>query len=120
MHGVVVRGDQRGREIGFPTANLEPLPWSAVPADGIYAGRLQRAFFRRPSAAARGHQHRDEPDLPRATERRVEAYVLDFDGDLYGEHVGLAFTERLRDTLRFEVVDALVEQMHVDVARTRE
>ncbi len=114
IHGVVVRGDQRGREIGFPTANLEPLPWSAVPADGIYAGRLARGKELLPAAISIG----TNPTFA-GNERRVEAFVLDFDGDLYGEHVGLAFTTRLRDTLRFDDVPALVAQMGLDVERTR-
>ena len=115
VHGVIVRGDQRGREIGFPTANLEPLPWSAVPADGIYAGRLVRGKELLPAAISIG----TNPTFA-GNERRVEAFVLDFADDLYGEHVGLSFTERLRDTLRFDDVEGLVEQMHRDVARTRE
>ena len=115
IDGVVVRGDQRGREIGYPTANLEPLPWSAVPADGIYAGRLVRGNQRLPAAISIG----TNPTFA-GRERRVEAYVLDFDGDLYGEHVGLSFTSRLRDTLRFDGVEPLVEQMARDVLRTRE
>jgi riboflavin kinase/FMN adenylyltransferase len=115
IHGVVVRGDQRGRAIGYPTANVEPLPWSAVPADGIYAGRLVRGKEELPAAISIG----TNPTFAGA-ERRVEAYVLDFDADLYGEHVGLSFTSRLRDTLRFDSVDALVAQMAIDVERTRE
>lgn len=115
VHGVVVRGDQRGREMGFPTANLEPLPWSAVPADGIYAGRLERGKELLPAAISIG----TNPTF-QGNERRVETYVLDFDGDLYGERVGLSFTERLRDTMRFDDVDGLVEQMRLDVERTRQ
>jgi riboflavin kinase/FMN adenylyltransferase len=114
IHGVVVRGDQRGREIGYPTANLEPLPWSAVPADGIYAGRLVRGKELLPAALSIG----TNPTFA-GNERRVEAYVLDFGDDLYGEHVGLAFTARLRDTLRFDGVEPLVAQMALDVERTR-
>jgi riboflavin kinase/FMN adenylyltransferase len=115
IHGVVVRGDQRGRDIGYPTANLEPLPWSAVPADGIYAGRLARGKELLPAAISIG----TNPTFAGA-ERRVEAYVLDFEGDLYGEHVGLCFTARLRDTLRFDGVEPLVAQMAIDVERTRQ
>jgi riboflavin kinase/FMN adenylyltransferase len=115
VHGIIVRGDQRGRQIGFPTANLEPLPWSAIPADGIYAGHLVRGKDLLPAAISIGTNPTFQGD-----ERRVEAYVLDFDGDLYGEHVGLAFTERLRDTIRFAAVEDLVAQMELDVARTRE
>jgi riboflavin kinase / FMN adenylyltransferase len=115
VEGVVVRGDQRGRELGYPTANLQPLPWSAVPADGVYAGRLVRAGELLPAAISIG----TNPTFA-GLERRVEAYVLDFAGDLYGERVGLSFTARLRDTLRFDGVEALVEQMARDVERTRE
>jgi riboflavin kinase/FMN adenylyltransferase len=115
VHGIIVRGDQRGREIGVPTANLEPLPWSAIPADGIYAGHLVRGKERLPAAISIGTNPTFAGD-----ERRVESFVLDFDGDLYGEHVGLSFTQRLRDTVRFDTVDALVDQMRLDVERTRE
>ena len=115
MDGVVVRGDQRGREIGYPTANLQPLPWSAVPADGVYAGRLVRAGEQLAAAISIG----TNPTFA-GLERRIEAYVLDFAGDLYGERVGLAFTARLRDTLRFDGVEPLVEQMARDVERARE
>jgi len=115
IEGVVVRGDQRGRELGYPTANLEPLPWSAVPADGVYAGRLVRGGRELPAAISIGTNPTFE-----GLERRVEAYLLDFTGDLYGEHVGLAFTARLRDTLRFDGVDELLVQMARDVERTRE
>jgi riboflavin kinase / FMN adenylyltransferase len=120
VEGVVVRGDQRGREIGYPTANVEPGPWAAVPADGIYAGRLVRGTRsggqQLPAAISIG----TNPTFAGPRERRVEAYVLDFDGDLYGEHVGLAFTARLRDTLRFDGVEPLVAQMALDVERTRD
>ena len=118
IDGVVVRGDQRGREIGYPTANLEPLPWSAVPADGVYAGRLLRATGEPlPAAISIG----TNPTFA-GRERRVEAYVLDAERglDLYGEHVGLSFAARLRETLRFDGIDPLVEQMAKDVGRTRE
>lgn len=115
IDGVVVRGDQRGREIGYPTANLEPLSHSAVPADGVYAGRLIRAGAVLPAAISIG----TNPTFA-GRERRVEAFVLDFDGDLYGEHVGVSFTARLRDTLRFDGVPALVDQMEQDVSRARD
>jgi riboflavin kinase/FMN adenylyltransferase len=115
VEGVVVRGDKRGREIGFPTANLSPQPWSAVPADGIYAGRLVRGAEQLPAAISIG----TNPTFA-GRERRVEAYVLDFDGDLYGERVGLSFAARLRETVRFDTVEDLVAQMAKDVERTRE
>ena len=118
VHGIVVRGDQRGREIGYPTANLEPLPWSAVPADGIYAGRLARGSGTKSELLPAAISIGTNPTFA-GNERRVEAFVLDFDGDLYGEHVGLAFTARLRDTIRFDGVEPLVAQMALDVERTR-
>ena len=121
--GVVVHGDHRGRELGYPTANLSRDAVGQVPADGVYAGRLVRPAL--PPGA---------PDavLPAAIsvgtnptfdglERRVEAYVLDrTDLDLYGERLAVEFVERLRPTLRFGGVDELVTQMALDVARCRE
>lgn len=126
VEGVVVRGDRRGREIGYPTANLEPSPHAAVPGDGVYAGRLVRAGEQRlPAAISVGTNPTFE-----GRERRIEAYVLPArpdstdapaseELDLYGEHVGLDFTARLRDTLRFESVPDLLEQMARDVEDTR-
>ena len=116
--GIVVRGDQRGREMGYPTANLEPLPWSAVPSDGIYAGRLVRGSGAKTELLPAAISIGTNPTFA-GNERRIEAYVLDFSGDLYGEHVGLAFTERLRDTLRFDGMEPLMAQMALDVERTR-
>ncbi len=121
VEGVVVRGARRGRELGFPTANLETLPYTAIPADGVYAGHLlcdsgDYPGARWPAAISIGTNPTFEGE-----ERTVEAYALDRDDlDLYGEHVGVDFIERLRDTLRFESVEALIEQMHRDVDRSRE
>ena len=117
VEGVVVRGDQRGRELGYPTANVEPLPWSAVPADGVYAGRLVRGTEQLPAAVSIG----TNPTFA-GREQRVEAFVLDAGPglDLYGAHVGIAFTARLRGTEQFADAAALVAQMDDDVARTRE
>ncbi len=114
LEGVVVRGDQRGRELGFPTANLMCAPHAAVPADGVYACRLQ----------VRGKTHRAAVSVGTnptfgGREQRVEAYVLDFDADLYGERVGLDFVARLREMRRYEGPEALVEQIGRDVADTR-
>lgn len=117
IDGVVVRGDQRGRDLGYPTANVEPLPYSAVPADGIYAGRLLRADGSvLPAAISIG----TNPTFA-GRERRVEAFVIDAEPglDLYGEHVGLTFAARLRDTIRFQTVEPLLVQMAEDVERTR-
>jgi riboflavin kinase/FMN adenylyltransferase len=116
--GVVVHGDHRGRELGYPTANLQPNSVGALPADGIYAGWLVRTpgVERLPAAISVG----TNPTFDGHT-RRVEAYVLGRDDlDLYGETVAVEFVERLRPTLRFDGIEALVEQMADDVARCRE
>lgn len=124
VDGVVERGDRRGRELGFPTANLRTDQWAAIPADGIYAGRVVRLDERGRTAGG--------PPLGGAAisvgtnptfevrQRRVEAYVLDFDGDLYGDGLGIEFVEHLRGQERYEDVDALITQMNKDVARTRD
>jgi len=121
VEGVVVRGHQRGRALGFPTANLETPPHTAIPADGIYAGWLAsldgegRDAQRWPAAISIG----TNPTFGEG-ERTVEAYALDrSDLDLYGVHAAIDFAVRLRGTLRFDSVDALVEQMRLDVDRAR-
>jgi riboflavin kinase/FMN adenylyltransferase len=119
--GVVVHGDHRGRELGYPTANLAPTAVGAIPADGVYAGWLIRdphgpGQERLPAAVSVG----TNPTFD-GTGRRIEAYVLDrTDLDLYGETVAVELVCRLRPTLRFEGVGALVAQMGQDVARCRE
>ena len=115
IEGVVVRGDQRGREMGYPTANLEPVAFSAIPADGVYAGHLLRAGERLPAAISIG----TNPTFA-GRERRVEAFVLDFTGDLYGEHVSVSFAHRLRDTVSFDGMEPLLVQMALDVQQTRD
>jgi riboflavin kinase/FMN adenylyltransferase len=116
VEGVVVRGDRRGRSLGFPTANLEPLPASSVPGDGVYAGWLH--LDQEPIAAAISIG--TNPTFE-GQARRVEAYALDReDLDLYGARAGFSFVARLRDTLKFATVDALVAQMADDVKRCRE
>lgn len=122
VEGVVVRGHQRGRQLGFPTANLETLPHTAIPADGVYAGWLvcdsdRYPGFRWPAAISIG----TNPTFEGAGERTVEAYALDRDDlDLYGEHMAVDFQARIRDTLKFDSIEALIEEMHRDVARARE
>jgi riboflavin kinase/FMN adenylyltransferase len=121
VEGVVVRGHMRGRGLGFPTANLETPPHTATPADGIYAGWLTSLDLdgaevsRWPAAISVG----TNPTFG-AGERTVEAYALDRDDlDLYGTHAAIDFTARLRGTERFDSVQALVTQMHEDVAQAR-
>lgn len=115
LEGVVVRGDARGRALGFPTANLETARYAAVPADGVYAAWLLRGGERLAAAVSVGTNPTFE-----GRERRVEAYVLDSEVDLYGEHVALEFVVRLRDMVRFDSVEELTAQMADDVKRTRE
>jgi riboflavin kinase / FMN adenylyltransferase len=116
VEGVVVRGDGRGRAIGFPTANLLTGQYAAVPADGVYAAWLVRGRGERlPAAVSIG----TNPTFS-GRERRVEAYVLDFDGDLYGERLALDFVTRLREMRTYTGVEPLVAQIHEDVAQTRE
>jgi riboflavin kinase/FMN adenylyltransferase len=116
VEGVVVRGDRRGRELGYPTANLEPLPGSAIPGDGVYAGWMHIGGDRVPAAISVGTNPTFE-----GRARRVEAYALDReDLDLYGAHAGFGFVDRLRDTVKFDSVDGLVAQMADDVKRCRE
>ncbi len=114
VEGVVIRGDRRGRELGFPTANLQTHPHAAVPADGVYAAWLVRGKSPLPAAVSVG----TNPTFS-GRERRVEAYVLDFDDDLYGERVAIDFVAHLRPMVAFDTSDALVAQIHDDVAEVR-
>ncbi|MQA85516.1 MAG: bifunctional riboflavin kinase/FAD synthetase [Streptosporangiales bacterium] len=117
IEGVVVRGHDRGaRLLGFPTANLESPPHTAIPADGVYAGWLASRDSRWPAAISVG----TNPQFG-DTDRSVEAYALDRDDlELYGEHVAVEFVARLRDTQRFDSVDELVAAMRHDVERVRD
>jgi len=117
VRGVVVHGDQRGRTIGFPTANIEVPKAICIPADGVYVGVLTRDdgtknicainLGRRPTF----YEHADHSML--------EAHLLDFSGDLYGEKVKLTFTHFLRGERKFENIDALKMQLNLDVEQTR-
>lgn len=117
--GTVVEGDKRGRELGFPTANVPTTGVAAAPADGVYAGWLRRLDTgeRYPAAISVG----TNPTFDGERERRVESYVLDrTDLELYGVEVEVTFTARLRGMVRFEGVDALIDTMKDDVVKTRE
>ena len=124
VSGEVVHGRHRGRELGYPTANLEPQSEGMVPADGVYAGWLERPALaedhpdrRLPAAISVGAN----PTFDDVVQRTVEAYVLDrTDLDLYGEVVWIDFVHRLRGNVRFESVEALMEQMAHDVDRSRD
>ena len=121
--GTVVHGDHRGRELGYPTANLSQDAQGMIPADGVYAGWLTRVALDDddqervlPAAISVGTNPTFE-----GTQRRVEAYVLDrTDLDLYGDQVAVEFVERLRPTLKFDSVEELLAVMSDDVARCRE
>lgn len=123
LDGLVERGDERGRDLGFPTANLRPDPWGCVPADGVYAGRVVRLdeWGRTSPVDPLGSAAISVGTNPTfdVRQRRVEAYILDFDGDLYGDGLGVEFAHRLRGMERFDGVDALVAQMRDDVKQTR-
>ncbi|GAB2807589.1 bifunctional riboflavin kinase/FAD synthetase [Actinocorallia aurea] len=121
VEGIVVRGHQRGRALGFPTANVESVPHTAIPADGVYAGFLvcdseRYPASRWPAAISVGTNPTFE-----GVARTVEAYALDLDDlALYGEHVAVDFVARIRGMLKFDSIDDLVEEMNHDVAVARE
>ena len=113
----MIDGDHRGRELGFPTANVAVSGRMCMPADGIYAGTLVAADgVERPAAISLG---RRPTFYENADMSLLEAFVLDWSGDLYGQIARVRFQARLRGEERFESVDALVAQMHDDVAETR-
>jgi riboflavin kinase/FMN adenylyltransferase len=122
VDGVVVRGDRRGREMGYPTANVESPQFTAIPADGVYAGHLVTRDARSGASRERFPAAISVGSNPtfQGSRRTVEAFVLDYDGDLYGEHVGIEFTERLRPMAAFPDVDALLAAMAKDVRDTRQ
>ena len=106
VEGLVVSGDQRGGTLGFPTANIAVEPGLLVPAHGIYAGS---ALEHRAAASIGVNPHYG------GSERRIEAFLLDFDGDIYGERLRLELWERLRDERAFESEEELVRQIAADV-----
>jgi riboflavin kinase / FMN adenylyltransferase len=115
MRGPIVHGDKRGRTLGFPTANLVPDPRLVVPDHGIYACRATVAGESHIAAVNVGVR----PTFTTGRGLLVEAFLLDFDADVYGEELRLQFLERLRGERRFDSVDALVDQMNLDVEDTR-
>jgi riboflavin kinase/FMN adenylyltransferase len=125
VEGVVVRGYQRGRQLGFPTANVETPQHTSIPADGVYAGWMEcvpvanlPALYegeRWPAAISVGTNPTFE-----GVPRTVEAYALDRDDlELYGVHVAVEFAARLRGNTRFDSIEALISQIHADVDATR-
>ena len=114
VDGIVVRGAGRGRQLGYPTANVRSERHVAVPADGIYAGHVVLGDRVLPAAISVGTNPTFE-----GRERTVEAYILDFDEDIYGVELGVEFVERVRGQVRFDGVEPLIEQMDKDVAQIR-
>jgi riboflavin kinase/FMN adenylyltransferase len=111
VRGVVVHGAQRGRQLGFPTANLSPQCEGLIPADGVYAGWLIDGGVRHPAAISVGNN----PTFEGVPQRQVEAYVIGEDLDLYDHVVDVEFAERIRGMVAFGGIDALIEQMTSDV-----
>ena len=115
VRGEVVHGAKRGRELGFPTANLSPASVGLIPADGVYAGWLTDAGIRYPAAISVGNN----PTFDGVAQKQVEAFVLDQDIDLYGHVVEVEFVERIRGMVAFTGIDPLIVQMHDDVQKVR-
>lgn len=116
LHGPVVHGDGRGKQLGFPTANINYPAQKILPANGVYACRVwvgEQAYAGAVNVGVRPQFH------DKGGASLVEAYILDFDRDIYGQDIRLEFVERLREEKKFSSVDALIEQMHKDVDKTR-
>ncbi|MEA2287381.1 MAG: riboflavin kinase / adenylyltransferase [Solirubrobacteraceae bacterium] len=116
INGEVVHGDKRGRELGFPTANILPRDGYVTPGHGVYACR---AVLEDGSAHAAATNVGVRPMFVTGRGELIEAFLLDFDGDLYGAQLRLEFLKRLRGEKRFESVEALIEQMGRDVDEAR-
>ncbi len=126
VEGVVVHGDGRGRGLGFPTANVAPPIYAAIPADGVYAAWFTVLDSGSPVEGLTAGQRYlaavsvgTNPTFS-GRKRTVEAFVLDEKADLYGQHVAVDFVERLRGMEKFDSVEALISAMHRDADRARE
>lgn len=126
VEGVVVHGDGRGRELGFPTANVAPPMHAAIPADGVYAGWFtvlaagETVGVTRPGKRAMAAISVGTNPTFSGRTRTVEAFVLDTEADLYGQHVAVDFVQHLRGMRRFDSVDDLIRAMGEDVEQTRQ
>jgi FAD synthase len=115
--GVVVEGDHRGRELGYPTANVDIGPDVELPEDGVYAGTAERADHSIYAAAISvGHR---PTFYGEEAPRLLEAFLLDFDGDLYGEHLKITITALVRGQAHFASREQLVAQIAADVEQVR-
>ena len=112
--GTIVRGEQRGRSLGFPTINVAPPPDKLLPHDGIYATWVMLGDTRHRAASSLGVR----PTFGGGP-RKLEAYILDFSEEVYGQQATVAFVERLRDEIRFDSADDLAKQIAKDVQQTR-
>ena len=117
LSGPVVHGDGRGRKNNIPTANIDYPKGKVIPAFGVYACWAWIGGEKHPAAVNIGINPTFTPDKETPN---VEAHILDFDRELYGEELKLEFVERLRDEMKFEGVDALLKQIHADIQKTRE
>jgi riboflavin kinase/FMN adenylyltransferase len=117
LQGLVTHGDQRGKTIGFPTANLDYAREKVIPAGGIYACWAYLGDERHKAAVNLGTNPTFTPDKRTLN---VEAYLLDFEREIYGEMMRLEFVVRLRDELKYDSVEALIKQINVDVEQSRE
>jgi riboflavin kinase/FMN adenylyltransferase len=117
LRGPVIHGDGRGQKIGIPTANIKYSKDKVIPANGIYAARAWVGHEKHMSAVNIGINPTFTPDKQTPN---VEAYILDFNRDIYGKDVKIEFVVRLRDELKFDSVKALVEQIQKDVTKVRE
>jgi riboflavin kinase / FMN adenylyltransferase len=115
VRGVVVHGAARGRDLGFPTANLSPKSQGLIPEDGVYAGWLTDAGVQYPAAISVGNN----PTFEGVPQKQVEAFVLDQDFDLYGHTVDVAFVERIRGMVAYTGIEPLIRQIADDVERVR-
>ena len=116
LRGVVEHGDQRGEELGFPTANLKLSPTQELPAEGVYAGAVRVEGQWWPAAISLGTR----PQFYKDGDLLVEVHVVGYDGDLYGQTLDVIFLERLRAQTTFRDLEDLIAQITRDVAKTRE
>lgn len=116
VNGEVVHGEKRGRELGFPTANLSQEATGLVPGDGVYAGWFLDGENRYPAAISVG----TNPTFEGVNKRTVEAFLLDQNLDLYGHQVTIEFAAHIRGMVAYKGIEPLIEQMHDDVRLTRE
>ncbi len=116
LEGVVVSGDRRGREIGFPTANLEPSPEMVVPGRGVYAAKVRRGSRIDNCVVNIGVK----PTFMEEARQTIEIHILEFNGDLYGQELELMFCSRIRPEKRFASVEELITQIRTDVVRAEQ